>query len=311
MTYGPRPTFLIVTMLLSLFAGAILQAANPGDVITDCDDCPTMVIIPSGKAILGKEPFEANSKAHELPLRDVNIRYSLAVAKTETTRAQYRAFMQDSEYVMRAEGCNTWTATRILGYVKAHDWDDPGYPQNEQHPVVCVSHSDASAYADWLAEKTGKPYRLLSSTEFEYATRAGTRGPWFWGTDNRKACEYANVADTTFRQRFEHAPLFSCDDGYDRTAPVGSFLANPWGLHDMLGNAWEWTDDCIHKDSKDGPSNGSAWLANDNGNCEFRVPRGGSWVSGTDWVRAAAQAGDRAIYHSQLLGFRVALTLKD
>ena len=249
-------------------------------------------------------------KRGDLPLREVAIRYRFSVAKTETTRAQYRAFVEQTDHEMSDEGCNTWTGNRILGYVKAHDWDAPGYPQNEQHPVVCVSHTDAAAYANWLAQKTGRPYRLLSSTEFEYTTRAGTRGPWFWGPDNASACEYANVADSAFRKTFQYAPVFNCNDGFERTAPVGSFKANPWGIHDLLGNAWEWTDDCVHSHGENVPTDGRPWTNENGGDCTRRVPRGGSWVSGTDWVRASAQAADGAEYHSQLLGFRVALTLE-
>lgn len=299
-----------VNFMLLLFAGP-LTAAQPGDAFTDCDACPEMVIVPSGKATLGAEPHEANAKQGDGPLRSVNIDYTLAVAKTEITRAQYRSFMAASHYAMTDNGCNTWANNRILGFVKSHNWDHPGYPQNEQHPVVCVSHDDAQAYADWLAATTRKPYRLLSSTEFEYATRAGSRGPWFWGNANADACQFANVADSVFRRNFHYAPVFNCDDGYEHTAPVGSYAANPWGLYDMLGNAWEWTSDCLHRDMTKVPTDGRAWLKDDDGECERRVPRGGSWVSGTDWVRAAAQAADGATYHSQLLGFRVALTVQD
>jgi formylglycine-generating enzyme required for sulfatase activity len=269
-----------------------------------------MTVIPSGKAMLGTEPFEANVKRADVPLREVTIDYRLAVATTEITRAQYRAFMDATQHQMHGDGCNTWSSHRIVGYVTDHRWDAPGYPQNEKHPVVCVSHADATAYAQWLAERTGRPYRLLSSTEFEYATRAGTRGPWFWGNKQADACKFANVADDVFRRTHFYAPLFNCSDGYEHTAPVGSFEPNPWGLHDMLGNVWEWTDDCLHRDPGNIPVDGSAWLETDGGECERRTPRGGSWVSGTDWVRAAAQSVDLAVYHSQLLGFRVGLPLE-
>lgn len=289
-------------------ATAYTQSATSA---SDCAYCPTMVEIPAGTAMLGVEPYEANRKRGDMPLREVSIGYRLAVAATETTRAQFRAFVKATAYKVADQGCNTWTTNRILGYVKHHRWDNPGYPQTEEHPVVCVSHTDATAYAEWLSAETGKPYRLLSSAEFEYATRAGTRGPWFWGTANQEACEYANVADATFRRSFDYSPVFHCNDNYERTAPVGRFKPNPWGLYDMLGNAWEWTDDCLHQDPTNAPLDGRAWLAEDNGECERRIPRGGSWVSGSDWVRAGAQAGDRAHYHSQLLGFRVALTLPE
>ncbi len=269
-----------------------------------------MIELPSGKAMLGAEPYEANRKRGDMDLREVTFDYRLAVARTETTRGQYRAFMAETGHKMAEEGCNTWSTYRIMGYDRANSWESAGYPQNDSHPVVCVSHVDATAYTHWLAAKTGKPYRLLSSAEYEYATRAGTRGPWFWGTANRDACTYANVADRNLRRTHTFAPTFDCDDGYERTAPVAKYKPNPWGLYDMLGNVWEWTDDCLHRDASNAPLDGSAWLAEDNGECDRRVPRGASWVSGTDWTRAAAQAGDYAIYHSQLLGFRVALTVE-
>lgn len=305
-----RCSFVAAALIASSAATlATADTANPS--FQDCDACPTMVEIPAGSAVLGYEPYAANVKRGDLPLRDVQIEYRWALAAHETTVAQYRAFVTATGYAPKHEGCNTWDETRIVGYVMSHVWNAPGFNQNEQHPVVCVSHVDATAYVNWLSEQTGKSYRLPSSTEFEYATRAGTRGPWFWGSDNRMACEYANVADHSFRRQFEYAPTFNCDDGFRRTAPVGNYDANPWGLYDMLGNAWEWTDDCLHRDAPENvPVDGSAWLAADGGECDRRTPRGGSWVSGTDWVRASAQAGDRAAYRSQLLGFRVALTLK-
>lgn len=306
---------LIPILLFSVATISFANAQSAGDTFTDCADCPEMVVIPSGTAILGSEPWIANRKGGDGPIREVEIAYTLAVAKTETTRAQYRAFVEatgyETEYKEPRIGCNTWTYDRVLGFVLDHTWDAPGYDQREDHPVVCVSWADGTAYAAWLAETTGKPYRLISSTEFEYATRAGTRGPWYWGSSNTDACTHANVADDTFRRLYDYAPVFACDDKYERTSPAGAFEANPWGLHDMLGNAWEWTDDCVHADMSKAPTDGRAWLAEDDGNCERRVPRGGSWVSGTDWVRAAAQAGDWAYYHSQLLGFRVALTVVD
>lgn len=305
-----------VLITAGLIAPALALTAGPAHAqdatFSDCETCPTMQPVPSGSAMLGHEPHEANVKRGDLPLREVSIDYALAVSAHEVTVGQFRAFIEATGYELLTDGCNTWAEGRILGYVKHHDWSYPGYPQNETHPVVCVSYDDATAYANWLSETTGKPYRLPTSTEFEYATRAGTRGPWFWGPANRDACTYANVADRTFRRNFVLAPLFDCDDGYEYTAPVGSFEPNEWGLYDMLGNAWEWTEDCGHFESEAPPPvDGRAWLAEDDGDCSRRIPRGGSWVSGSDWVRAAAQAGDRAIYHSQLLGFRVALTLDE
>ncbi|MDX2223771.1 MAG: formylglycine-generating enzyme family protein, partial [Rhodospirillaceae bacterium] len=207
--------------------------------------------------------------------------------------------------------CNTWGFNRILGQTEGYTWDDPGYPQREDHPVVCVSWQDATAYAAWLAQTTGKPYRLPSSTEFEYATRAGTRGPWYWGPDGAQACAYANVADDNWRRLYSFGPPFACNDGWERTAPVASFKPNPWGLHDLLGNAWEWTEDCFHADLAKIPTDGRAWGPEDGGDCGARTPRGGAWASGTDWLKAVSQSRDPVAYHSQLLGFRVALTVAE
>ncbi|NKB43573.1 MAG: SUMF1/EgtB/PvdO family nonheme iron enzyme [Alphaproteobacteria bacterium] len=291
------------------------SASSAADSFKDCADCPEMIAIPSGKAILGSEPWIADRKRIEGPIREVTIAYTLAIAKTEATRSEYRAFIEATGYQTSSEpgreGCNTRTYDGVLGFVRDHTWDAPGDDQREDHPVTCTSWADAHAYASWLAETTGKPYRLLSSTEFEYATRAGTRGPWFWGTSNADACAYANVADSTFRRLYDYQPLFACDDNHERTSPVGSYQPNPWGLYDMLGNAWEWTEDCVHTDMRKVPTDGRAWREEDEGDCTKHIPRGGSWMSGTDWVRAAAQAGDPTLYHSQILGFRVAVTLDE
>lgn len=303
-----RRSWLVSLLMLAGATTGLAQTPTPAP-IQDCEQCPALIELPRGQAQLGVEPYEANARASDGALRTVRIRYRLAMGRTEVTRAQFRAFVEATGYQPVRNGCNTWGSQRILGYVREHYWDQPGFPQSDQHPVVCVSHVDAHAYTQWLSELTGERYRLPSSTEFEYATRAGSRGPWFWGARNSDACAHANVADRTFRRYFELAPVFHCDDGFVHTAPVASFAANPWGLHDLLGNAWEWTEDCLHRDMSGVPTDGRPWLAEDGGECERRTPRGGSWVSGTDWVRAAAQAGDRAEYHSQLLGFRVAREL--
>ena len=308
-----RPTLIAIAFALILNLLPAF-AHTTGDSFQDCATCPEMVVIPSGSAVLGSEPWIANRKRHDGPIREVTIDYTLAISKFEITRAQYRSFVKatgyETTYKAPRIGCNTWNYDGLFGFVLEFTWDSPGFDQTEDHPAVCLSWADATAYAAWLADATGKPYRLLSATEFEYATRAGTRGPWFWGQDNTEACSYANVADSTFRRLHNHTPVFACDDGYERTAPVGSFAPNPWGLHDMFGNAWEWTDDCVHNDMSNIPTDGSAWYGEDNGDCERRTPRGGSWKSGTDWVRAAAQASDRALYHSQQIGIRIGLTLE-
>ena len=304
-------TFAKAIPLSALMLFVSISAYAEEDTFKDCDDCPEMVVIPSGEAMIGVEEFEANRKYYEFPMRKVKISYSLAVGKTEITRGQYREFVSDSGYETPNPGCNSWDFEGLVGFARDHTWDSPGFVQGDDHPVVCVSYNDAIEYTKWLSKKTGEEYRLLSAAEFEYATRAGTRGQWFWGTVNSGACEYANVADTTFRRLYNYAPVFHCDDGYARSAPVAKFKPNPWGLYDMLGNAWEWTEDCRHRPEVGTvPTDGSPWLAEDSGDCSYRTPKGGDFLSGTDWVRAAALSGDRVAYQSQLLGFRVARVVK-
>lgn len=298
------PITLTILSHLLLIAQSVEAQEN---TFKDCEDCPEMIVIPSGEAWLGSEPYEANRREFEYPLRKVSIAYSLAVAKTEVTRGQFREFLSKSSYVMPEAPCNTWDHHRLVGFDHNSTWDSPGFVQADDHPVVCVSYYDAVEYAKWLSKKTGESYRLLSATEFEYATRAGTRGPWFWGSRNTNACNYANVADKTFRKLHSYGAVFACDDGYERSSPVAKFEPNPWGLYDMIGNAWEWTEDCKHNTNKDKiPTDGSPWLAEDGGECDRRTPKGGGFLSGTGWVRAGAQARDRIGYRSHMLGFRVA-----
>jgi formylglycine-generating enzyme required for sulfatase activity len=202
-----------------------------------------------------------------------------------------------------AEGsCHVWVGSEWVNQ-PGRSWRDPDFDQEDSHPAVCVSWQDAKAYVAWLAMKTGKPYRLLSESEWEYAARAGTRTSRYWGDDPDLACEYANVhdADTQARHRFPWE-AHACRDGHVETAPVGKFKANAFGLHDMLGNAWEWVEDCQSVNYIGAPADGSARVTDD---CPRRVYRGGGW-SGPASVRAATRNSNPAGYRSQLLGFRVA-----
>ncbi len=112
--------------------------------------------------------------------------------------------------------------------------------------MVCVSWDDAQAYAQWLSRKSGLTFRLPSEAEWEFAARAGTRGTWHWGNEEREACSYANALDMTGMRKFNLLRLdlgFHCDVRYAETAPVGSYRANGFGLKDMAGNATEWAED--------------------------------------------------------------------
>jgi formylglycine-generating enzyme required for sulfatase activity len=171
-----------------------------------------------------------------------------------------------------------------------------------------VTWSDANAYADWLARKTRKPYRLLSEAEWEYAARGRTQPglyPRFWfGDSENDLCRHGNGADQAARDDGTLAWGASCNDGFAHTSPAGHYGPNAFGLYDMFGNAWQWTADCWH-DSYDGaPADGAAWTVF----CgEGHVMRGGSWVDRSRYLRAAGRLKNTGADNN--VGFRVARTL--
>ncbi|WP_298503805.1 formylglycine-generating enzyme family protein [uncultured Maribacter sp.] len=304
---------IVIICLLMVFSSLKIAEKEKGQLFRDCDQCPEMVVIPSGSVYVGSYEEEIGRKKGERKRVLATIANSFALAKTEVTLGQYRVFMEETKYKSNQAfykgeplvGCNYFDG-KSYGYVAEHNWKNPGYPQRETDPVVCVSWSDADAYAQWLSKKTGRMYRVPSAVEFEYASRAGSSSPWYWGTDPTEACDYANVGDRAFAKKFPTRASFSCTDGYVFTTRVGRFKPNKFGLYDMVGNAWEWTSDCFQKDLTNAPIDGSAWLENDNKECGARTPKGGSWISGIAWSRAAVRSRDGADYKSFMLGFRVA-----
>lgn len=165
------------------------------------------------------------------------------------------------------------------------NWQRPGYKQTDKDPVVCLSWSDAVSYVNWLAAKTGKPYRLPTEAEVEYATRAGTTTSRYWGDSQEEQCKWLNGADATLVAAFPgggysdeidyaNGHVVECSDGFIQTSPVGSFPPNPWGFYDILGNTFSWTADCWNSDYVGAPTDGSAWTT---GLCTQHVIRGGSW----------------------------------
>jgi formylglycine-generating enzyme required for sulfatase activity len=161
-------------------------------------------------------------------------------------------------------------------------------------PAINVSWHDAQTYVKWLFRITGKQYRLLSGAEYEYAARAGTRTAYPWGDEIGKGEANCN----------------GCGSKWDGklTAPVGSFAANSFGLYDMVGNVWEWTDDCWNPSYQDAPADGSPWTS---GDCSVRVIRGGSWINNPSNLRSAFRTGSSAGSLGNDRGFRVARTLTD
>ncbi len=245
---------------------------------------PEMVFIPGGRFRMGGD-IQGGGRAREKPVHTVTIK-PFAVGKYEITRAQFEAFVDATNY----DAGNT-----------GNTWRNPGFSQTGQHPVVGVSWDDARAYIAWLNGRTGKRYRLLSESEWEYVARAGTETRYHFGNDAASLRGNANCWESV------------CADGFDRTAPVGSFGANAFGVHDMHGNVWEWVEDCLHGNYNGAPTDGSAWLERDGGNCGVRVLRGGSW-SGNDAgdLRAASRGRDSRRGRDSIGddGFRLAQDLR-
>ena len=238
-----------------------------------------MVVVSAGSFAMGSPPTEMGSFNIERPQHAVSIARPFAVAKHELTFAEWDACVAGG-------GCN-------------------GYKPNDQHwgrgqhPVINVNWDDAQQYAAWLSLVTGKTYMLLSEAEYEYATRAGTTTAYPWGDDiklNGQAMAHCN----------------GCGSKWESTqpAPVGSFPANKFGLYDMVGNVFEWTEDCLHLTYSGAPTNGSAWLADNDGDCTNRVVRSGSWGAPPASVRSANRGRFAlAVGRVDGLGFRVARTL--
>ena len=283
----------LVTLLLALLAGFAMLARpvapqEVGDVFQDCDVCPEMVVVPPGSFVMGSPDSEDGRWTDEGPQHQVNIEYTFAVGIYEVTFDEWDA-------CVRGGGCG--------GY----EPDDAGWGRGRR-PVIHVHWEDAWRFADWLSEQTGEEYRLLTEAEWEYAARAGTRTARYWGETDRAQCQYANGYDASaqFELGDDREPA-GCRDRQVNTAPVGSFRPNAFGLYDVLGNVYEWVDDCRNDGYEGAPSDGSPWYS---GECSRRMLRGGSWRSVPSYLRSALRIWNSSSFRSSGIGLRVARTVR-
>ena len=269
-TYAPLATMRLAELRVG---GGGRPAANrpwarePGEVFRDCPTCPEMVVVPAGRFRMGCVSGR-DCEDDERPVHEVEVR-SFALGVYEVTFEEY-------DYFAAATGRDR---PSDLG------WGRGG------RPVINVSWEDATAYAAWLSQETGEVYRLPSESEWEYSARVGSTTRYSWG-------------DSIGRNRANCSGCGGRWDDANRTAPTGSFAANPWGLHDLNGNVWEWVEDCWHENYARAPRDGTAWTSGED--CRRRVLRGGSWQDNSGYLRSASRNRNVAdLWHSSI-GFRVA-----
>jgi formylglycine-generating enzyme required for sulfatase activity len=321
----------------------VLTDFRPGQTFRDCPECPEMVVIPAGSFMIGSPPNEPGRFYGEDPQRQVNIR-QFAAGKFDVTRGEWAAFAKATNRATR-EGC------KFSSFPKNQEdeasWRNLGFPQDDRHPVVCVTWSDAQDYVRWLSQRTGRKYRLLTEAEWEYAARAGTTTAFPWGST--ASHEFANYGT----EKCCGEGLAVGRDRWVETSPVGSFPPNGFGLYDMNGNVMQFVQDCfapsyaglatdasayevdvelratdqrLHdyvvdyctQDVLDGKNNAAKlkkcvteFLADLNGtrSCSYRIARGGDWGDPPKEIRSAFRVAPPQNYRSAGLGFRIARTL--
>ncbi len=279
-------------------APALSGTPSPGKTFRDVDAswCPEMVILPPGSFRMGSPEDEIERERHEDPQHGVVIEKPFALGRCPVTRGEFAEFAEETGHEgggVHVHGGDLWKLDPDA------DWRSPGFAQTDRHPVVGVSRDDALAYLAWLSEKTGRRYELPSEAMWEFACRAGSATP-FW-TGRAITADQANFDGTI--------PYGGVVAGRwrQRTTDVTAFPANPFGLHDMHGNVWEWCADRWHGSHEGAPGDGSARLA---GKSLRYVVRGGSWLNGPELLRSAKRypiAGDLRYYN---VGLRCA-RLKD
>ena len=264
---------------------------------------PVMEPIPAGEATLGSNEAETTREgrtpafaAYEHPQRKVRFVRPFAMGMTHVTRREFATFVGATK--RNVDGCvvtvdGKWSEGPLAGYSFVH----PGFFQRDDEPAVCISWDDASAYTAWLSQRTGKHYRLPSEDEWEYAVRGGNSTARWWGDDASDICKRVNGGDQSFAKMMpsDKSANTSCSDGYTYTNPVMRFPANPFGLRDTYGNAWQWAADCFVAVA------GTAQPSP----CKARTIRGGSWHNSVSTLRSATRFSLPPAMRSSSLGFRI------
>jgi len=257
------------------------------------DSGPTMVVLPPGQFLMGSPLNEPSRSQNEGPQHRVTITKPFAISQYAITFKEYDAFVTATNHTKPSD--TGWGSER-WGRITT--------------PVFNVSWHDAQQYIAWLSKQTGKQYRLPTEAEWEYAARAGTSTPFSTGD-----CLSTDQANFHGRNPYGECPVNKLYRG--KVIAVGTFAANPWGLYDMHGNLFEWTEDCWHENYVGAPADGTAWIDNvfvDKTNGDLatkpcrtpsRVLRGGSWSGYEQHLRSAYRAANNPGFKSIFIGFRV------
>lgn len=289
-----RPQLLLTSLLsLPLLLSAPARADKDlaaGHVFKDCPACPEMVVLPAGSFVMGAPDDEVGRQPDEGPLHKVTFDTPFAVSRFHITVEEWAAYARDAGVVLK-DGDTRPGRECVAG--------KPRYPQTPRHPAVCVDFDDAKSYIEWLSRRTGKPYGMLSEAQWEYAARAGSSGPFPFPFDEPGVY-------TIHR----HANTYGEEDGFSHVAPVGRFPPNAFGLYDMHGNVHEWLADCFHRDYLGAPGDGSAWLSENEGQCDYRQIRGNDWIEPPIFSRSGNRNNREPYVRGDWIGFRIVLPLQ-
>ncbi|WP_332854915.1 formylglycine-generating enzyme family protein [Duganella sp. S19_KUP01_CR8] len=279
---------------------------------------PPMVTIKAGTFIMGSDTDIMQGRLdRESPIKDIKPAHKVSVpsfklGKYEVTVKEFAEFVHASGYPMPTK-CVQMNSKKWFDDVPG-TWQKHTTSSSQFEPVSCIGWNEAHAYVQWLAKATGKPYRLPSEAEWEYAARGGTSSTHYWGAKRTDACRFANVADLAAEAAIkrdydgleskDHVGVMPCDDQSGYASVVGMYEANAYGLYDMIGNINEFVQDCYHDSYIGAPTDGSA---RSDGECKERVLRGGPW----HWaVFSSLERGStEADFTGSLEGFRVALSV--
>ena len=287
---------------------------HPGQAFTDALGSgargPEMVVVPHGAYSMGAADDEPGASDSERPRHYIRFPRGFAMSRSEVTVAEFGRFVTATGYRPTAtrRGFSMVYDERSGNFVRRTgvDWRNAydGGVAAVNMPVLHVSARDADAYAQWLADSSGRRYHVPSEAQFEYALRAGGQGrfPWGEGAPPDDAGNLTGAGDESPSGRHWNNAFAGYADGLWGPAPVASFNANAYGLHDLAGNVSEWVADCWHDGYRRAPDDGQAWV---NPGCRTRVMRGGAWASAPEQTRSAWRAPARVDTTNARLGFRV------